>query len=272
MKDKKFIPNSYQTPNAIVDELAAILSDKAFKIYHIIVRKTLGWNKEKDSISTTQLMELSNTKKKDTIYKAVDELVHYGLVRKIKIDGKSNNYAIDFSHIEEVKNIAKPVPLNGITTSTKKEEYQKKGLVPLKATTLDLINGTTTSPTKRDTQTNNIKHKEITTTTTIDMENIDKEAPQQKSKSVSGFPFSFNEVTQLANQDHELVINYIDYNLKSFGLSEIEIKNLIKETDIDILDEAVSETNKANLEKRIETTRAKFFYGVLRNIRARASA
>ena len=73
----KYIPNSYQTPNAIVDNLASVLSDKAFKVYHVIVRKTLGWCKERDKISVTQIMTITNTKKRNTIYRVIQEYPMY---------------------------------------------------------------------------------------------------------------------------------------------------------------------------------------------------
>ncbi|WP_265658557.1 replication protein [Francisella philomiragia] len=267
MKDKKFIPNSYQTPNAIVDELAPVLSDKAFKIYHIIVRKTLGWNKSKDYISTSQLMELSGTKKKDTIYKVIDELVHYHLVKKEKSHDptKGNNYKIDFSHIEEAKNTPKPVPKKGTTTSTKKGDYQKTGLVPKNGTTLDPQNGTTTSTTKRDTQTNTIKHKEITTTTTIDMENIDTASQDEKSSSVSSCPFSFDEDkdSQVEDIDHER--DCLRYSLIQLHLSEEQANTVTANYPLDIVEEAIQATEQANLEKRIDTTPPRYLYGILKN-------
>ena len=47
----KLIPNSFQMPNAFVDEVMVKLNDPAVKIYLVIVRKTRGWHKEFDSIS-----------------------------------------------------------------------------------------------------------------------------------------------------------------------------------------------------------------------------
>ncbi|MDG6857184.1 hypothetical protein [Glaesserella parasuis] len=39
----KFIPNSFQVPNAVVDELMSVLSGAEFKCYMLVVRQTTGW-------------------------------------------------------------------------------------------------------------------------------------------------------------------------------------------------------------------------------------
>ena len=55
----KFVPNSFQLTNAFVDEAMNKISDASVKIYLLIVRKTRGWGKESDSLSLSQLEELS---------------------------------------------------------------------------------------------------------------------------------------------------------------------------------------------------------------------
>ncbi|WP_265658350.1 replication protein [Francisella philomiragia] len=265
MKSNKFIPNSYQTPNAIVDELAAVLSDKAFKIYHIIVRKTLGWNKEKDSISTSQLMELSGTKKPHTIYKVVDELTHYNLVKKVKIDGKSNNYAIDFSHIEEAKNTSKPMPKKGTSTSATKGQYQKRELVPQNGTTPMPQIGSSTSATKGHTQTNNIKHNKTTTTTTIEIENIDREKQQEKTESVrSRFPYFFDEIKK---DDSDIKTELKDWLIK-LNLTISQADTVLANYPLDVVDNAIESTLQAQSERKIAKTPARYLHGILNNYRA----
>ena len=44
----RFIVNSFQLPNAVVDELLRDISPNALKCYLVIVRKTIGWQKEWD--------------------------------------------------------------------------------------------------------------------------------------------------------------------------------------------------------------------------------
>ena len=75
----KFIPNSFQVPNAFVDEVLDKISDSACKIYLVICRKTRGWNKEMDSISLTQFEEITG-KSRPTIVKCLKELIKVGLV------------------------------------------------------------------------------------------------------------------------------------------------------------------------------------------------
>jgi hypothetical protein len=53
----KLIPNSFQIPNAIVDDFIKKLNGNELKIYLIVVRKTKGWNKEFDGISISQFQK-----------------------------------------------------------------------------------------------------------------------------------------------------------------------------------------------------------------------
>lgn len=74
-----FVPNSFQVPNAFVDEVLNKISDAACKIYLVICRKTRGWNKEMDSISLTQFEEITG-KSRPTVVKCLNELIKVGLV------------------------------------------------------------------------------------------------------------------------------------------------------------------------------------------------
>lgn len=65
--DNRFIPNSFQVPNALVDDLMAELSGAELKCYLAILRKTKGWNKESDAISVTQLMDVTGLSNKAVI-------------------------------------------------------------------------------------------------------------------------------------------------------------------------------------------------------------
>ena len=91
----KFITNSFQVPNAFVDEAMFELSGNAVKCYLFIMRKTLGWQKEWDYIPTTQFHLITGIKKPLTVYDAIKELESYGLLRVIKERGKISGYAIN---------------------------------------------------------------------------------------------------------------------------------------------------------------------------------
>lgn len=77
----KIIPNSFQKPNWIVDVVMRYLPGEHYKCLDVVVRKTLGWLKEKDRISTSQIVELSGLSER-TVYKCMRELVGFGLIEK----------------------------------------------------------------------------------------------------------------------------------------------------------------------------------------------
>lgn len=85
----KFIPNSFQLPNAIVDDMLCKLSGNACKIYLLIVRKTRGWHKEADKISYSQIQRYTGINHRATISKALEELLELGLIFVQKGNEKS---------------------------------------------------------------------------------------------------------------------------------------------------------------------------------------
>ncbi|WFF39269.1 replication protein [Moraxella nasibovis] len=87
----KFIANSFQVPNALIDEVLDKMSGNACKIYLLIVRKTRGWNKEADRISYTQIQKYTGINHRATISKAIDELLEMGLIIVAKGNEKSSN-------------------------------------------------------------------------------------------------------------------------------------------------------------------------------------
>ena len=105
----KFIANSFQLPNAFVDEMLCKLSGNACKIYLLIVRKTRGWHKEADKISYSQIQKYTGVNHRATVSKAIDELLEIGLISVKKGNEKSmSEYRLndDFtgSKNEPVKN------------------------------------------------------------------------------------------------------------------------------------------------------------------------
>ena len=75
----QFTPNSFQVPNAFVDDVLCQIGDVAAKLYLIICRKTRGWYKEHDSISLSQFQKMTG-KSRPTVTKAIAELIQVGLV------------------------------------------------------------------------------------------------------------------------------------------------------------------------------------------------
>ena len=84
----KFIPNSFQVTNNIVDDYMLLISGNALKCYLLIIRKTRGWQKEKDSISISQFMKYTGIKRGETITKSINELLHFKLIKNVRIKGK----------------------------------------------------------------------------------------------------------------------------------------------------------------------------------------
>lgn len=55
--EKKFILNSTQIPNYLIDEIMPVISGSAFKVLIVIARQTYGWHKEVEWIAYSQLIE-----------------------------------------------------------------------------------------------------------------------------------------------------------------------------------------------------------------------
>lgn len=108
-----FMVNSFQLPNELID--SGIMCDMApndLKCYLVIVRKTAGWHKEWDTVSITQLMELTGIKDKRTVFKSMENLEEYGLIESKKERGKTTQY--------KLKVVTKNVPSAKNDTSDKK--------------------------------------------------------------------------------------------------------------------------------------------------------
>lgn len=88
----KFIPNSFQIPNAFVDEILGEMSGNAVKCYLLIARKTTGWQKESDFIAVSQFMEMCNIKDRKTVFKVLAELEDAGLIRSQKTSGTTTEF------------------------------------------------------------------------------------------------------------------------------------------------------------------------------------
>lgn len=96
---KIIVPNYTQVPNIVIDDLAAKLSDSAFKIYVVLIRKTKGWEQKRDAIAISQFCEITG-KSKPTVIKCIDELINLGLIKKTRFTKYGNEYELNlsFSH------------------------------------------------------------------------------------------------------------------------------------------------------------------------------
>ena len=114
----KYIPNSFQVPNALVDELMANMSGNALKCYLQVVRQTIGWNKEVDYIPASQFHHLTGIRKADTLTLAIKELEELGLIIAIRQKGKVTGYRV---------NMTATTPENGVHP---KKGYTRKTGTP----------------------------------------------------------------------------------------------------------------------------------------------
>ncbi|MFQ0991347.1 replication protein [Gilliamella apicola] len=128
----QFIANSFQVPNAVVDELMAKMSANALRCYLLITRKTTGWGKNSDKISASQFMDYLGIRDRRTIYTALTELANLGLINAIKNNGEITEYSLVLAPSEPVtknagtknatsdKKCIEPVTKNVPATSNKK--------------------------------------------------------------------------------------------------------------------------------------------------------
>ena len=135
----KYIPNSFQIANAVVDDFLCLMSGNAWKCYGVIVRKTTGWQKEMDYISVSQFKTLTGIKKDETVTDALKELEELNLIASVKQRGKVTGYRL---------NMPKLPPENGGTTTPEKGVHPKMGTTPEKRGVLPPENGGTTTPEK----------------------------------------------------------------------------------------------------------------------------
>jgi phage replication O-like protein O len=74
-------PTFTQTPNDLFDHWLPLLNESELKVLLVILRKTFGWNKIRDHISTSQLVQLTGQSRRAVIY-ATQSLQDKGLVLK----------------------------------------------------------------------------------------------------------------------------------------------------------------------------------------------
>ena len=89
------IPNHTQVPNELIDKWMRELSNAQFKVMIAICRKTIGWHKQTDSISISQIMELTGVAKK-TVIESLKALESSGLIKTKKEYRKTTDITINY--------------------------------------------------------------------------------------------------------------------------------------------------------------------------------
>ncbi|HGJ8744226.1 TPA: replication protein [Neisseria gonorrhoeae] len=141
----KYIPNSFQIANAVVDDFLCRMSGNAWKCYAVIVRKTTGWQKEIDYISVSQFKNLTGIKTDVTVADALKELVELNLIASVKRHGQVTGYRINMPE-PSPENGGTPPPENGGTATPKNWVHPKNGTTPKNWGVLPPENGGTTTP------------------------------------------------------------------------------------------------------------------------------
>ena len=153
----KFIPNSFQIPNAFVDDVMFRISGNAVKCYLLVARKTTGWQKESDFISISQFKRATGISRDKTIYDILKELEEVGLIRTVKTNGKTTEFYL-VKDLPVVETEDKPVAKSA-TSGEKRHQSQKTPPVAESATEPVAENASATSGEKRHPTKNNIKTK-----------------------------------------------------------------------------------------------------------------
>jgi phage replication O-like protein O len=86
--------NYTQFPNWLIDEVLPQCTPHEWKIICAIIRKTNGWNKERDQISYSQFEKLTGIKNKKTLSNAIVGLIEKGLIDRKKHGKQSFTYQV----------------------------------------------------------------------------------------------------------------------------------------------------------------------------------
>lgn len=129
--DSKFIPNSYSTPNAYVDQYMAFLTSDEWKVLSYMVRRIFGFQKRQDRISYRQLTDGIVTKEGErldygtglgqaAVKSAIGGLVNFHLVNKDQDNDPKKNEGPMYS----LNLDSSTVDFGGLTA--RREDLQRK--------------------------------------------------------------------------------------------------------------------------------------------------
>ena len=72
-------PSYIPVPSVYLDEVMPWLTDTEWRVLLVVIRQTVGWNKERDWITRSQ-MAFRTGRSQDAVTRAVDGLVRAGLI------------------------------------------------------------------------------------------------------------------------------------------------------------------------------------------------
>ncbi|MGY6771969.1 replication protein [Gallibacterium sp. ZY190522] len=225
-----FIPNSFQIPNAIIDNFLAKLSGNAFKCYALIARQTTGWQKQSDKISVSQFMKKCGIKNKKTAMKCLKELENINLILTFKNSGEINEFSLNFNP-ETPK--SEPVPKNGTSTNFSPEPVPKNG------TSTSTKNWYSTKDNIKNNITNNNPPPPYGGSPNGDhtvLQNVDDVKPKKRTPTKQKNNIDYQAILDFYNEQNELhgkrLPTAIDLNDKrKRGI--VKILNLLKPSTLD---------------------------------------
>lgn len=104
--------NHTQIPNYFLDNYLNKISLSATKVFLVICRKTIGWQKETDQIGIRKICELTGLSNKPVI-NAINELIEIGLIIKGDTKQYGTEYFINYSGGESTHQVVENIHHSG---------------------------------------------------------------------------------------------------------------------------------------------------------------
>lgn len=194
----KFIPNSFQVPNVLIDEYLSKISANAFKVYIVMVRKTKGWQKDYDSLSQSQIMAMAGIGSHHTTRKAIDELIGLGLISEYAYQGRQSTFFVSLEGDPE------KFDTSAETAELGQNDLGRNCRTTSAETAEPLAESAEVPRQKLPTQ------KTIKTNKEIQLNTLGENSPQTKTRKKNSvtFPDDFK-----AKEDHEKLARSLSVNL-----------------------------------------------------------
>lgn len=137
------VPNHTQIPNIIIDRHMAELSHAQFKVLMAICRKTIGWHKQSDYISISQIVELAGVSNK-TVVGAIKQLEKKGFIVTQKTNRSTTLITINYEVTSVVSTppsvVSTPVT-SVVSTHTKETINKEESSIPSLEDVIEYFNG-----------------------------------------------------------------------------------------------------------------------------------
>jgi len=144
------VPNHTQIPNIIIDHHMSELSHAQFKVLMSICRKTIGWHKQSDYISISQIVELAGVSNK-TVVGAIKQLEKKGFIVTQKTNRSTTLITINYEITSVVSTptsvtitppsvVSTPVT-SVVSTHTKETINKEESSIPTLEDVIEYFNG-----------------------------------------------------------------------------------------------------------------------------------